>query len=450
MADLFKVKPRPRRPWLRWAGWAFLAGGCLASLLILFWLRHALYHRWVTFPRQKQAWSAIQADRIPVKDNTGWREYRGVLHSHSEHSHDCEVPFPEILRVLKETQREFIAMSDHCVEGRADFNLQWRGLHEGRLFIPGFEMKDGLMPFGAAPGTVLSNSMSGDLIAQQTVRNGGVLFYAHAEEPRVWERPELTGMELYNIHADLKASAGLGALLPEVLVNLSTYPDQVMRLLFRRPTANLARWDEMNKTRHIAGIAGNDCHQNTGVRIFYTDRDTLRIEDTSPRTIKELHLNGATRLLARAVFGPLEPGRKVFHLQLDPYERSVRFVTTHLLARQLAEPDLLDALRAGRAFIGFDTIADSTTFRWVARNANGQAVMGEALADAPGTRLRASSPHQCRFTVVKDGVAVVQAEGRDIEWTATGPGHYRVEAELLVVGEWVPWVYTNPIHLRAK
>lgn len=427
----------------------FLVLGLFAGgTLTLIWLRGAIYNKYVRFPREAAAWAAIRADRKPVTDNAGWNEYAGALHSHSEFSHDSEVPFAEILRVLKETGRDFIAMSDHCVEGRGDFNMQWRGFHGGKLFIPGFEMKDGYMPFGLAPGSVLSNSMPGEVIAKRTVEQGGVLFYAHSEEPRAWDCPQLTGMEIYNIHTDVKRKKGIAWLLPDILVNMRTYPDHVMRHLFTRPSDLLARWDELNKTRHITGIAGNDCHQNNGIRVIYTQEGTLRIEDTSPRTLKVVGLNGFTRWLTGLVFGRLEPGRKLLHLELDAYERMIRYVGTHVLAHELTEASVLDALRAGRAFVGFDMIADSESFRWMATNAGGRAVMGESLEMGTGTKLRALAPQQCRFTIVKDGVPVQQAEGREIEWTAPGPGHYRVEAELKVAGEYVPWIYANPITLR--
>jgi hypothetical protein len=42
----------------------------------------------------------------------------------------------------------------------------------------------------------------------------------------------------------------------------------------------------------------------------------------------------------------------------------------------------------------------------------------------------------------------LQQEGRALEWTPPGPGTYRVEAELKVLGKWVSWVYANPIELR--
>ena len=74
--------------------------------------------------------------------------------------------------------------------------------------------------------------------------------------------------------------------------------------------------------------------------------------------------------------------------------------------------------------------------------------MGEALAGSSETRLQARSPVPCRFTLVKDGKVVDRHEGRAADWTPSGPGKYRVEAELKVLEEWVPWVYANPIQLR--
>lgn len=183
------------------------------------------------------------------------------------------MPFEGILQAMRVAGLDFIGLSDHCTDGRADFSVQWRGLHDGKLFIPGFEMKDGFMPFGVASGVVLSNQTAPAILARQIVTNGGVFFFAHPEEPRDWALPELTGMEIYNIHSDLKRQkGGLRALLPEVIVNLRQYPDHIYRKLFVRPTRFLQRWDELNRTRHITGTAGNDCHQNVGLRAVHGRR----------------------------------------------------------------------------------------------------------------------------------------------------------------------------------
>jgi hypothetical protein len=424
---------------------AALAG--ITGLAGLIWLRGAIYNRFVRFPAEQKTWERIRASRERVANDAGWREFRGILHSHSKFSHDCEVPFEQILEALKSDGIDFICLSDHCTNGRADFDLQWRGVRDGKLFIPGFEMKEGIMPFGVKSGVVLSNQTDSAILAKQVIEGDGVLFYAHPEEPRVWERPELTGMEIYNTHSDFK-KLGLGGILPELLLNQRTYPDQVFHLLAKRPTSFLQRWDQLNRTRHITGIAGNDCHQNTGVRGFYTTDGKLRIEDTSPKTISEFRLNFLTRPLARLFFGPLEPNRKLFHIQLDPYDRMARLVNTHVLAAELSEAAVKDALRAGRAFVAFDMVANSSGFRWLATNQVHRAVMGETTSFTPDTHLQAFSPHRCRFTVMKDGTQVHTTDGRQFDWSPGGPGKYRVEAELNIRNEWIPWIYANPIELN--
>jgi len=438
-----------RWKWLGRSIWAVGGLAVLFALIVLFWLRGALYHRLVRFPREQAAWSALRAQREPVPADPEWKEYRGILHTHSELSHDCEVPFEQILRVLQTNRLDFICLSDHCTDGRADFSLQWRGIHEGKLFVPGFEMRSGLMPFGVAPGIVLSNQTEPAVLAKQVIEHGGVLFYAHPEEPRDWNCPELTGMEIYNVHTDAKRlKNGLTSLLPDILVNLNRFPDHVVRLIFHRPTDLLQRWDELNRTRHITGIAANDCHQNTGFRIICTGPDSLRLEDTSPETLKEFKLNWFTRPLARLLLGRREPGKTMFRLQLDPYERMSRYVNTHVLAHELAEDSLLSSLRAGRVFIGFDMLADSQGFLWCATNSSSRAVMGEATSFTPETQLCAASPLPCRFTILKDGITIHSGEGRALNWRPGGPGKYRVEAELKILGQWVPWVYANPIQLK--
>lgn len=417
------------------------------------WLREALYHRLIRFPQQEAAIAQLRATRQPVEIKTGWHEYRGVIHSHSHLSHDCEVPFESILRVLESAGRDFIALSDHCHEGRADFGAQWKGLHRGKLFIPGFEMKAGLMPFGLPSHIVLSNTADTATLARDIIRHGGVLFYAHPEEPRDWDLPELTGMEIYNIHADFKDEGrGAGALLsllPDLLINQRRFPDLVFRTIFDRPDAILKRWDELSQKRPITGIAGNDCHQNTGIRVMVASSDTLRVEDTSPETIREFKLNRGMQFLAKTLLGPLDPGRCLLLLQLDPYERMVRFVSTHVLASSLTESSILEALRAGRAFVGFDALADSTGFVWQAENTSGRVVMGQSLAFAPGTILTAAAPNFCRFRLLRNGELLFEHQGSRLEWQAPGPGRYRVEAQLHIAGEWIPWIFSNPIRLDS-
>jgi hypothetical protein len=421
----------------------------LSLVVVLFWFKTALINHFLEYPREMAFWEDLRKQWQKVPPQSSWKEFRGILHSHSAISHDSEVPFERILAAMESAKLDFICLSDHCRNGRADFDLQWRGVHDGKLFIPGFEMKDGFMPFGVAPHTVLSNQMSGASIAEQTAAHGGILFFAHPEEPRDWRVPQLTGMEIYNIHADLKRQKHPFLLLfPELLLNQRDFPDLVFRRIFQRPVEAVGLWDEMSKTRHLTAIAGNDCHQNTGVRGWFTPAEKILIEETSRKKIAEFQVNRWNRPIAELLFGALKPGQKLFHIELDPYDRMARYVNTHVLASGLDEPAVLDALKAGRAFVGFDMIANATGFQFVATNGITNVVMGESLALTRNARMKAVSPIACRFTIMSGGQPVYREFGSSIQWIPPLPGKYRVEAELRVLGEWVIWVYTNPIEFK--
>ena len=437
---------------LKWTARLLAVVILLAVIAICIRFHDALYSRFVLFPRQAAAWKAIQSERWEVPLDDGWNEYRGVMHAHSELSHDSDISFPDIGAALHKADCNFIFMTDHPNEGKADYSKGWKGMHDGILFVRGYEMEGGFMPWGLSDDTILDNKEDQRALARRIADLGGVLFFAHCEEPRLWDLPQLTGMEIYNIHVDFM-DENLKDLLPSVLLSLRSYPDQGFRLMFDRPTAFLQKWDEMNVSRRLTGIAANDSHQNVGWRLFYNPSDdTLRLVGTGDKEeeSKRIKLNFFTRPLARLLLGPLEPDRELFRLELDPYERSARYVNTHLLATECTEPALLDALRHGRAFVGFDMLANARGFVFLAQGREKKVVMGEFIPLEPDLTLRMASPHSCRFTILRNGVQVAQLTGNAFDWKVPEPGKYRVEAELSILGEWTPWVYANPIEVTAS
>jgi hypothetical protein len=410
----------------------------------LYVFRGAIYNRYYHFPKVAAAWDAIRADRVEPSLDDGWTEYRGICHSHSEYSHDSVVPFPKILEAAQEADISFLCMSDHCVEGKADYSLQLNGVYLDILFVPGFEMSGGFMPWGLPRDTVLDCGEDSEVLAQQIADLGGTLFIAHSEEERPWELPQISGMEIYNIHTDFK-DENLGEFAPDILFSLGAYPDQVMRQIFDRQTDILALWDDLNKDRLMVGIAANDAHENTGYQGYFTESDTFLLTMTNDDFAAELQLNAVTRTLLRIAFGPLEPGKRLFRIDLDRYPRSLRFVNNHVLAEDLTEQEIVGALSKGRSYIAFDMIADARGFVFFADDGTRKYVMGEEAPMKEGLTLRAASPNQVRFRLVADGEVIDTQEGREYEYTVPYPGKYRLEAELQILDEWVPWVYTNPI-----
>lgn len=435
---------------LKWLarGAALLLVLLLIAFVVVFW--GALYNRFVLFPRQADAWKTIQANRVEIPYQTGWNEYRGAVHNHSEVSHDCEVPFEEILRVMKEVGRDFILMSDHCQKEGNLYGLQWKGIHDGVLFVQGFEMSHGFMPVGLPEGTVLHCGEEPEVLAKQIEDAGGTIFIIHAEQERLWHLPQISAMEIYNIHPDFEEELRgkrLHRLITNVLLNLGAYPDQTFRLVFDPSTPVIENWDKLNISRNIGGFGGNDTHQNVGIYGIYQPDGRLLVRSAEGKDIKAYSLNFLTRGLLRVVCGPLEPNREVFRLQLDPYERMTRYVCTHVLARELTEEAILDSIVEGRAFVGFDMLADSSGFVWMAKDGDAQAIMGERIPLSPTLKLLAAAPYSCRFVVRRHGLKVHEAVGSTLEWQPDQPGKYRVEAELNILEEWIPWVYSNPIEI---
>ncbi len=436
---------------LRLAGRISLVVVVLIAVAFLVVFRGALYNRYFVFPQQDACWERIRESRVEVSmpGDIPWTHYRGTAHNHSELSHDSEMSFEDILQVLKDLNHDFIAMTDHCLPGGvADFGAQWRGLHDGKLFIPGYEMRYGFLVWGLEDDVVLDCTMETESLAAEIDDMGGLLFIGHPEESRDWSLSQIRGMEIYNIHAAFQ-SKPLMDLIPDILLNFRAYPEHTVRLIFDRNTEILDLWDQLNLERDIAGIAGNDCHQNIGFYGIYTQDGDLIIRDASGKDEQKRSLNSLTRYLLRLVSGPLIPGNEVFRVQLDPYELMTRFVVTYALAADLTEEDILDAIASGRVYIGFDMIADSKGFILLARNKRDQVVMGESIQLDSSTKLIAASPHHCRFTVLRHGEPVHRDTGYEIEWQPGKPGKYRVEAELLIRNEWVPWVYTNPIEIHC-
>lgn len=236
------------------------------------------------------------------------RDFSGIIHCHSLLSHDSKGTFEEILAAAKAAKIDFIVMTDHPPKGDAEkaFREGWRGLRDGVLFIQGAEYAgEHLLAVGTrAP---VGGSVPEKIEAIR--RQGGLSFVSHPEEVEDWT-PYLAadGMEIYNVHAALKAAIKKPGFLKLVHDAAKNDPERSFQLLRELDPAILARWDGINRERPFVGIAANDAHQNTNF----------------------------------------------FGLRLDPYPRAFRFVRTVVRARALTEEEILDALRAGRCRVVFE------------------------------------------------------------------------------------------------
>jgi len=300
------------------------------------------------------------------------RDFRGIIHCHSLYSHDSRGTYEEILAAAKAAQVDFICMTDHPPSGDPGLPLRegWRGLHDGVLFIQGAEYSDHILGLGlTAPVQFKDREGTIRTIHEQ----GGIAIACHPEGIHDWSEFALAdGMEIYNVHAAVLRHRNDPAFAAKVIKRLKEDPEHSFQLLQELDPAVLATWDEINKSRPFPGIAGNDAHQN-------------------------VQFLGA---------------------QLDPYPRAFRFVSTHVLAGDLTERGVLDAIRRGRCYVAFDSLKP---FR-----------LGEPRTGMPDPRAEVRS--------YRGGVRVPPDDGGP----RGGPeGRLRIEYWFKRGDESLPWVLFN-------
>jgi hypothetical protein len=248
-------------------------------------------------------------------------------------------------------------------------------------------------------------------------RNGGVGFIAHPieraaplyDEPEIpwldWDVDGFTGLELWNYMSEFKG-------------HLSSRPVAVLAALF--PSLYIAGplpetlvlWDRLLSNKRVVAIGGADAHANV-----YS-------------------------------LGPLK--RAVF-----PYEYLFRAVNTHLLLDvplsadfASARAQVLDALRAGHAFVAYDLAGSSRGFRYTATSHTKNVSMGDEIHLRGSVSLRVTSPLGADLRLLRDGHEVAAARGRNLTFEAKEPGVFRVEAYRSFRLKRRGWVFSNPIYVR--
>lgn len=349
-----------------------------------------------------------------------WYEYAGNLHSHTPYS-DGHWTHAQVAHAAAEAGLDFVAVTDHNI---------WVGGLEGyygkALLLVGEEVHDirrnpqcnHLLIYGAEAEMAPQAGDPQALIDAANER-GALTFLAHPVERGSPLDPDLaaipwcdwehltgfTGLEIWNYMSEFKAllRSRLHALF------YAFFPTRGIRGPFRH---TLAMWDALTQQgRRVVAIGGADAH-------------------------------GTTYRL-----GPLE--RVIF-----PYTDLFRAVNTHVLLehplRQDPEADkalIYEALRAGRAWVGYDLIAPTRGFRFWARSGSQAAVMGGDLKRQMGIQFTAQVPAPAEIRLLRNGRVVARTRGRELKALLVDPGVYRIEAYKSYRGRRCGWIFSNPIYV---
>ena len=369
----------------------------LLVVLLLLLSQIPFAYRRYKLRRLSAAIQLLNSERY-TPDPNGFTEYKGVVHVHSFLGGHSTGTFADIIAAAQANQLQFVIMTEHTEKEFDTAAMTLKGMHGGVLFINGNEV----------------NAANGDRVLALP---DDVSIVAYPDQFQNWDTPGLDGVEVYNVFTNARRINPIVAFF-DVLWSRRSYPDLIFALYVRRPDEALNKWDHALTQRKLTAVAGNDAHANIGVSL----------KDSS--------------------------GKTLLGIQLDPYEVSFRLVRMHVLLEQgraLDATSLLDAVRAGHCFIGFDLFGDTSGFSFEAENAGGRKIQGDEIQLTGETRLRVRSPVPGRIVIFKDGAVFSDDSGtssKDV--TVTERGVYRVEVylpQLSLVAQ-QPWIISNPIYVR--
>jgi hypothetical protein len=248
---------------------------------------------------------------------------------------------------------------------------------------------------------------------------GGLTFIAHPTDPAApafnepdiswvdWNVKDYTGIELWNAMSEFKSLLKSKA----HAVFYAFFP----KLIARGPlNTTMQKWDELLANSHkVVAIGGSDAHALPG------------------------------RL------GPI-------HKTLFPYEFHFQCVNTHLLTNDPLTGDgthdqtlILEALRNGHAFIGYDLPARTEGFRFSASGDENTARMGDEITLKNGVTLQIRLPRRTECHLLKNGSIVKTWHKREhCTYITNEPGVYRVEVYIHYLGGRRGWIFSNPIYVR--
>jgi hypothetical protein len=327
------------------------------------------------------------------------REYKGVTHVHSFLGGHSSGSFQEIIDAAKANQLDFVIMTEHTERDFDTAAMTLKGNYGNVLFVNGNE----------------TSAENGDRLLKLPQ---DVSLVAYPEEFKNWETPGLNGVEVYNVYSNTRRANPIVAFF-DVLWSHRAYPDLLFALYFERPNESLKLWDQALTRSRLTATAGNDSHANIG----------LSLRDSA--------------------------GKTVAGIQLDPYETSFRLVRLHVItheAKVLWPEHLLEAIKAGHCFIGFDLFGDTSGFTFEAKTPDQTKIQGDEIPLHSDTRLVVHTPVASRIVLFKDGSVILNESGVTTkEIPVTERGVYRVEVYLpqveQVIGE-KPWIISNPIYVR--
>ncbi len=393
----------------------------LLILLAVFLLAQLpfIYHRYQLGKIAGQI-SSLKAQRVE-RANQNYTDYKGVIHVHTSLGGHSTGSFDELIDGARKNQLDFVVMTEHTTDLYDTSAQTLQGVHGGVLFVGGQEVETATDRFLLLPGSseaAQAKQLSTPDFLEKNHALNKIALITYPEKFNTWNS-NFDGIEIFSLHTNAKKMNPFSGIF-DIIWSYHSYPEIVAADYFKRPAENLQKFDEVTAQRRSTLFAGSDAHSNIGFHLFGDDA-----------------------------------GNKLVNLKLDRYETIFHLVRTHVLLEkdeQLSQENLLDALKKGHAFIGFDVLSDTRGFSFSAENGAEKKIQGDEIALAQGVDLKAFAPQNARFVVFRNGEKVFQAdETSEINFQTREKGTYRVEVYLDTLGspfDRMPWIISNPIYVK--
>jgi hypothetical protein len=356
-------------------------------------------------------------------------EYKGHVHIHTVYS-DGNKAHADIAEEAIAAGLDFLITTDHNVwvedvegyygddKGGRVLLLVGEEVHDVRrqpnanhCLVFGAEQELSLL--GADPQALIdaANALGGFTFLAHPFEigsplgKGGELDAINWEE---WDVQGYTGLEIWNYLSEFKSHvSGVAA-----AVRAAYSPEGVITGPFSK-TVN--KWDELlSRGERVSCICGGDVHCGTHS------------------------------------LGP-------FTRTLFPYGFHFRTLNMHILSSKamVGEFDhdkqlVLNALKRGNGWVGYDAAGDTTGFRFSAQGLKQQAIMGNTLRPKKGSvTFQITVPAAGHVQLICNGKVVAEEAGTPhLLYQTSEPGPYRVQVFTRFAGRKRGWIYSNPIYLE--
>jgi len=366
-------------------------------------------------------------------------EYFGNIHMHTTHS-DGSGSFDELIDGAVRWGLDFVFVTDHNVLVREEEE----GYRRGVLTLVGQEVNDTereqtgnhLLCLGVE--TDVSDQAKDPQRLIDAVRQQNALaFLAHPFEEGTklfsqlypWQSWEVTGyhgVELWNF---LSSFRGFTTSYARAIL-MGFFPH---RFAVGPLPAMLEKWDELLQERPVVALGGTDVHA-----VVYRKGPISRRFMTYEECARALN----THVLTRVPFlGQPQEGDTDFRHRNVLHDREL----------------ILDGLRQGHCWVGYDLAGPTQGFRFWAEAGAGPddyesvAMMGDTVMLPAGRslRLHVRAPDEAEIRLLRNGRVIAHGRADSMSYDVRDPSVYRVEVWKHCWGKLRGWIFSNPIYVRC-